>query len=374
VEQISATAKTLSHSTKLRVRSIVGGEKQGLQRRGLDGGPVDILVATPGRLGLFMEQNHVFLSDTRFLVLDEVDTLADPSQGFTEELSRVTRALGRKMQTEAARALDPAAASSVQVISVGATVSPSTPRKLQALFPAALAEAFHVISPANSLSSPPNLRHRFVRVGGEPTAKHEALRRLLEELGVPRGTAESFDPAPASVPSFSSQLLIFCNDISCARSTSHFLAESGYSSTSLHGGIPPILRAQEFRTFAQHKVPILVCTDAAARGLDFPHLATVVQFDFPHTVTDYVHRAGRTARAGRAGTCLSLVAKSDVVLAQRIRDAVAKRESLQGLHGRRELEGATGAATRAATSAKKPYTAKAPGREDRRASRRLRIE
>jgi membrane protease YdiL (CAAX protease family) len=113
-------------------------------------------------------------------------------------------------------------------------------------------------------------------------------------------------------------VLVFCNTVPSARSTAHFLGEQGgLTVASLHGGIPPRLRQSEYELFLRGGASVLVCTDAAARGLDFPgaRSVSVVLFDFPLNAVEYLHRAGRAARAGRDGAVVSLVARRDLVLA-----------------------------------------------------------
>jgi superfamily II DNA/RNA helicase len=105
------------------------------------------------------------------------------------------------------------------------------------------------------------------------------------------------------------------------------LAERGFSAACLHGAIPPARRAAEFALFRSHAVDLLICTDAAARGLDFPAASAVVMFDFPRDAVDFVHRAGRVGREGQpAGArCVALVAPHDEARARAIEHAAARR-------------------------------------------------
>jgi hypothetical protein len=128
-------------------------------------------------------------------------------------------------------------------------------------------------------------------------------------------------------------VLVFCNTVPSARSTAHFLGErGGYAVASLHGGIPPRLRQSEYELFLSGRSRVLVCTDAASRGLDFPGKTTrVVMFDFPLNAVEYLHRAGRAARAGRAGRVVGLVGRRDVVLATAIERAARDGADVTGL-------------------------------------------
>jgi superfamily II DNA/RNA helicase len=210
---------------------------------------------------------------------------------------------------------------------------------------------------------PRNIQQEFRRVGGGPNAKHSALSEVLSELllmreGEAEGTDNSFEVVPVagddgtpikrkkskkskSIAAPGSQIIIFCNSVAAARSTAYFVAEQGYSAACLHGEIPPDRRAQEYELFRSGKVPLLICTDAAARGLDFPSAGTVIMFDFPKSAVDYVHRAGRVGRAGSltpsaatattgedkapfAFRCISLCGPKDEYLSRGIEKAAQK--------------------------------------------------
>jgi superfamily II DNA/RNA helicase len=106
--------------------------------------------------------------------------------------------------------------------------------------------------------------------------------------------------------------IVFCNSVNSARAIEHTLAESGMKSCSIHGEIPPHLRMENFLKFRLRETDVLVATDLAARGLDMPWVSHVINFDFPRTTSDYLHRAGRAGRAGREGFVMSLYRKKDL--------------------------------------------------------------
>jgi superfamily II DNA/RNA helicase len=146
-------------------------------------------------------------------------------------------------------------------------------------------------------------------VSGAPEAKHEAILRCFSKTRIVR-------------------TMVFCNTIASCRSLGHFLRENGIPNSCLHGDIPQARRADEYRRFITHETEVLVCTDAAARGLDVEGVAHVILFDFPHDATEYLHRVGRTARAGTRGRVTSLVCKRDLALARQLRDATRQHLSL----------------------------------------------
>lgn len=109
-----------------------------------------------------------------------------------------------------------------------------------------------------------------MRVGGA-NDKHQELRRVI-------GPEE--------------KAIVFCNTMDSVRAADHMLREHGYESTTLHGEIPPTVRAKNFTSFVDNAVNVLVCTDLAARGLDVKDIRHVVLFDFPRTAVEYIHRVG----------------------------------------------------------------------------------
>ena len=402
--QVLSVCKRLCHAARFRAVGVVGGARQALQREAVDT-EVDVIIATPGRLALLLEQRRIALGDVRHLVIDEVDTMVSEADGFGQEVAEVLRPLlarggvggggggsgsgggGTRGGFDGPRGnsgLDgprgppplgsPPLISQLRTVLAGATVPRAARHTIEALFP-----RVSFLTGSTMHRPPLRLHHRFLRVGGEPSAKHEALLRLLAEL-LPGASAEAEaelaaaraaggeaprsvrrqatggggargppPPEPRAAPP--RRLVVFCNSIPSARSTAHFLSERGLGVASLHGGIPPNLRALEFEAFAgggrgrpaggaAGGAVLLVATDAAARGLDVAGLDAVIMFDFPLRPTEYLHRAGRAGRAGAAGTVASLVARGDLVLAARIQAAIDADEPLEGLSAAREAGGA----------------------------------
>jgi superfamily II DNA/RNA helicase len=109
--------------------------------------------------------------------------------------------------------------------------------------------------------------------------------------------------------------------VSCARKTELLLRENNFTTACLHGDIPPIRRRFELEKFKRRTAKILICTDLIARGLDFPFVYLVINFDFPKTLSDYLHRAGRTGRQGRKGIVLSFYRNFNLFLIERIKKA-----------------------------------------------------
>jgi len=124
-------------------------------------------------------------------------------------------------------------------------------------------------------------------------------------------------------------IILFVNSIICARKTELYLAENGFETSCLHGEIPPLRRKFELEKFKKRKSKILVTTDLIARGLDFPFVYLVINFDFPNNVSDYIHRAGRTGRAGRKGFVISFFRKFNIDLIEEIKNSNRNNTPLQ---------------------------------------------
>lgn len=148
-----------------------------------------------------------------------------------------------------------------------------------------------------------NIKHEFLQV--TDFDKYPTLLKILNDN--------------KKILKLNYSIILFVNSITCARKTELFLAENGFQTSCLHGEIPPLRRKYELDKFKKRKSKILVCTDLIARGLDFPFVYLVINFDFPSNISDYIHRAGRTGRAGRKGFVISFFRKYNVDLINEIK-------------------------------------------------------
>ncbi len=302
--QVREVARGLARALKLSVVGVHGGVPEGAQKRMLSW-PVDLVVATPGRLLQLMDRAHVYLGDVRHVVIDEVDTML--SSGFGDELDRILAVTTRDLAADARAAAAAAAATAagrVQHVAVGAT----HPDAASALYAHRLPSARRLMV-AGVHTTPPTLKQNFVTCTGA-SGKVDALRALL------RGADGDGRPGLG-------RLVIFCNSQQSARFVDHTLVEDGYATANYHGAVPPDTRRANFASFIGGESHILVTTDLAARGLDGLDVDHVAHFDFPKRAEDYLHRCGRTARAGKRGTSHALVTKHDTELVRAIRAADA---------------------------------------------------
>jgi superfamily II DNA/RNA helicase len=197
----------------------------------------------------------------------------------------------------------------VQHVAVGAT----HPAAALALYERRLGSAKQMMV-RGVHSVPPQLVQNFITCKGAD-GKVQALRELL-------------GPAEADGKPKLGRVVLFCNSQDSARFVDHHLTEEGYRTANYHGAVPANARADNFRSFISGNASVLVTTDIAARGLDNLDVSHVVQFDFPRSAAEYLHRCGRTARAGRRGASHALVTKYDTELVRALRAAHAKGEDL----------------------------------------------
>lgn len=288
-EQVMGVARGLSHAVKFRVACAMGGGGGDSSRRlreRLDNGPVDVLVATTGRLLQLLETREIDVRFATHVVIDEADTMFD--EGFGPEVRRILLATGSALEK------DP------QLIAAGATHPPEAV--------AAYAETFKRAKriDVDLHLTPVGLEQRFLRVA--PNDKLVELSSLVQD-----------DMRDARA------IIVFCNTVESCRFTGHFLEESGVRVACAHGDMPPALRDEEWARFRRGDVVVLVATDMVGRGLDQTTVDHVILFDFPPSAIDYVHRAGRTARAGAHGRVTSLVTRKDEQLARALERAAHAR-------------------------------------------------
>lgn len=268
-EQVARVFKTFTHDTRVRVRSVLGGTTMEIARRNLKG-PMEILIATPGRLVQLLDQGAVSLADVRFLVFDEADQLLD--MGFVTDATRIAGACpeGRQM----------------------ALFTATLPGKVEALV-------------ARIFKSPVLLKsrgsHRVVAtlttvnktiVDGK---RWELLLSLLVE-DTPGGT------------------LIFANTREQCDKIVRQLGEAGHPCVAYRGEMGKVERRANLKQFRDGTVPLLVATDLGSRGLDVESVGRVINYHLPQEMENYLHRVGRTARAGRKGLVINFVTERDAKL------------------------------------------------------------
>ena len=246
----------------VKVITAFGGVSINPQMMSLRGG-ADIVVATPGRLLDLTDHNALRLADVTTLVLDEADRLLD--LGFADELARIIDQLPQRRQNLLFCATFPAA--------------------VQTLAEQLLHDPIRIDVPVTAATQPAILQ-RSIHV--DPARRTQVLRHLINKHGW-------------------SRTLVF---VATRYSTGHVaekLRRAGIPAAALSGDLSQGARTQALADFRAGRVTVLVATDVAARGIDIAQLPAVVNYDLPRSTTDYVHRIGRTGRAGESGVAVSFV-------------------------------------------------------------------
>jgi superfamily II DNA/RNA helicase len=264
--QVEAAFEVYGKHHKLTTALLIGGESFADQLRKLDRG-VDVLIATPGRMIDLFERGKILLSDVRILVIDEADRMLD--MGFIPDVERIVGMLSKTRQT----------------LFFSATMPPEIRR---------LADAFLTLPVEVSVSPPASAAVTVAQslVVLQPEEKREALRRLIRSEDVKNA-------------------LIFCNRKKDVDILYKSLTRHGFDVAALHGDMPQPKRTETLGRFKNNEIRLLVCSDVAARGLDIQGLSHVFCFDVPYHAEDYVHRIGRTGRAGLSGRSFMLAAPED---------------------------------------------------------------
>jgi ATP-dependent RNA helicase RhlE len=264
--------------TRLRIAAIFGGVGMGGQIQALRRG-VDIVVATPGRLIDHLQRRTVDLSAIEVLTLDEGDRMLD--MGFLPALRTVVAALPRRRQT----------------LLFSATLSEGV-TGLAAEF---TREPVRVdVSPEQIVAA--TVTHQVHHVAVD--RKRDVLTHILTQQGVDRA-------------------LVFCKTKRGANRVGEDLERRGVRAGVIHGNKSQGARSRALDDFKTGRVRVLVATDIAARGLDIAHMPLVVNFELPLVAEDYVHRVGRTGRAGQHGRAVSLVSAAESGLLRQIQQVVA---------------------------------------------------
>ena len=312
-EQVRAVAQPLGSSLGLQVRELGGGHGMSRIRLQLSRQPpADILVATPGALWKALKTQLVSLEQLSFLVLDEADTLLDES--FLELVDYILE--GSHIAEGPADLKDPFNPKA-QLVLVGAT------------FPKGVGQLLSKVASLDSLTTVtsdklhcimPHVRQTFMRLKG--TEKVTGLVQILKQHD------RAYRTGPAGT------VLVFCNCSSTVNWLGYILDDHKIQHLRLQGQMPASMRAGIFQSFQKGSRDILLCTDIASRGLDSTQVELVINYDFPLTLQDYIHRAGSVGWVWSEvpGTVVSFVTHPwDVSLVQKIELAARRRRSLPGL-------------------------------------------
>ncbi len=288
--QVAENFEKYGRYSKLSMALLIGGVSFGDQDRALEKG-VDVLIATPGRLLDQHERGRILMSGVEILVIDEADRMLD--MGFIPDVERICTLIRADRQT----------------LLFSATMPPPIKK---------LADQFmrdpKTVEVARPATANADIAQRLVEVA--PADKRQRLRALLAAEEV--GTA-----------------IVFCNRKTTVRDLAASLKRHGMRAGQIHGDMEQADRIRELERFKSGDINVLVASDVAARGLDIKGVSHVFNFDVPWHPDDYIHRIGRTGRAGARGTAITLATPEDA-------EAIARIETLTGVRIPR-MEGAAAA-------------------------------
>jgi superfamily II DNA/RNA helicase len=297
----------------LSMALLMGGVQMGDQVKALEKG-VDVLIATPGRLMDLFGRGKIMLTDCKLLVIDEADRMLD--MGFIPDIEEICAKLPRNRQT--------------------LLFSATMPPPIQKLSQKFLNEP-KTVEVARPATANINIEQRLVEVRADK--KKDALRDILRH--------EEFKNA-----------IIFANRKTTVRELASSLKRSGFAAGQIQGDMDQADRIAEFDRFKNDEITILVASDVAARGLDVKGVSHVINYDVPWQPDDYIHRIGRTGRAGLKGIAITLATREDG-------EAVSRIEKLIG----HKIPRAGGMATDEPAEAEQPARAAKPPRPEKPRSR-----
>ena len=284
--QVAEQVKLYAKYTNLNSAVVFGGMDMKPQTLELKKG-VEVLVATPGRLLDHIEAKNAVLNQVEYVVLDEADRMLDI--GFLPDLQRILSYLPKQRIT----------------LLFSATFSPEIKR-----LAASFLQDPVTIEVARSNATANTVEQHFYSVGADD--KRRALHQILKARGM-------------------KQAFVFVNSkLGCAK-LARSLEREGLKTTALHGDKSQDERLKALEAFKSGEVDLLVCTDVAARGLDIKDVPAVFNFDVPFNAEDYVHRIGRTGRAGASGLAVSFVAGSDQRLVADIEKLIKTKIEIEAL-------------------------------------------
>lgn len=273
--QVAENFEKYGANSKLSMALLIGGVSMGDQIKALEKG-VDVLIATPGRLMDLFGRGNILLTGCSLLVIDEADRMLD--MGFIPDIEEICTKLPKQRQTLLFSATMPAPIKRL------ADKFLDNPKQIEVARPA---------------STNINITQWLVPVKGTAFDKRERLRQLLAQEEV-------------------TNAIVFCNRKTTVRELNKSLKKHSFRSGEIHGDMEQPQRIAELDLFKDGKINILVASDVAARGLDIKGVSHVFNFDAPWHPDDYVHRIGRTGRAGATGVAYTFVAPDDAENIQNI--------------------------------------------------------
>lgn len=263
--QVMAALQQMIPVAGIRTALLIGGEAMPRQFRQLHANP-RLIVGTPGRINDHLQRGGLKLNNTRFLVLDETDRMLD--MGFGIQIEKIIAHIPAERQTMMFSATLPAG---IAKLSAKYLRNPER------------------VSVGSTIEAAPNIRQELIQ-----TSDSDKYPKLLEQLAAHKGS-----------------VLIFVKTKWGTERLADKLSRQNHQSDAIHGDLRQSRRDRVIQSFRDKKFRVLVATDLAARGLDVPHIELVINYDMPQCPEDYIHRIGRTARAGAHGKAINFLTPAD---------------------------------------------------------------
>lgn len=257
--------KLLGARSVIKTALLIGGESMTRQLQQLKNKP-RVIVGTPGRINDHLDRGTLKLGHTKFLVLDETDRMLD--MGFSVQIDKILQFLPKSRQTMLFSATLP---KNIITISKKYLTNPVS------------------ISVGEDRLTPPKIKHEIINI-----SQSDKYDELLNQLNNRSGS-----------------VIMFMKTKHATERMAKKLVDQGHKASAIHGDLRQSKRDRVIKDFRNNKYRVLVATDVAARGLDIPHIEHVINFDLPQCPEDYIHRIGRTARAGAEGSALCFITSSD---------------------------------------------------------------
>jgi len=280
--QVEESFATLGKNHKLTVALLIGGVAFDPQAAKIDRG-ADVVIATPGRLLDHFERGRLMMSGIEMLVIDEADRMLD--MGFIPDIERICKLLPFTRQTM--------------------FFSATMPPEIQRLTETFLHNPVKIETSQRS-STAESIVQQLVQAPHDPKAKRDTLRALIR-------TQDNIKNA-----------IVFANRKTTVALLDKSLRQHGFNAGALHGDMDQSARMKTLAAFRANELTILIASDVAARGLDIPDVSHVFNFDVPTHSEDYVHRIGRTGRAGREGHAFTMVTREESKQLKGVLDLIKK--------------------------------------------------
>tara|TARA_B000000565_G_scaffold57479_1_gene38155 strand:- start:4480 stop:5754 length:1275 start_codon:yes stop_codon:yes gene_type:complete len=278
-EQVTESFKKYGHQYHIRTATLIGGMAQKNQLKSLASGP-DVIIATPGRFLDFYEKGKILLANIKFLVIDEADRMLD--MGFLADMHQINKLLPKQKQA----------------LFLSATMVPSIQKCAEEIL---TNPTVVKIKPAEKTNQ--KINQCFIKIEGDALKSDSLKRQMLRNLIVVKKIT---------------QAIIFCNRKVDVDVLEKSMRHHGYKVYGFHGDVHQSKRLEYLEAFKKGEVNFLIASDIAARGIDIDGLPHVINYDFPKSSDEYVHRIGRTGRAGVAGQAWTFITAKEQEKGRRV--------------------------------------------------------